>query len=52
MTGHKYLFTEMTVLGETVLFGDASEVKVKGKGNMKFLQKNEELMMVEEVYYI
>jgi hypothetical protein len=39
-------------LGGTVLFRDASKVEVKGKGNVKFLQKNGELEKVEEVYYI
>jgi hypothetical protein len=52
MTGHKNLFVEMTELAGTVSFGHASKVEVKGKGNMKFLQKNEKLRMVENVYYI
>jgi hypothetical protein len=52
MTGHKNLFIEMTELAGTVSFGHASKVEVKGKGNMKFLQKNEKLRMVENVYYI
>jgi hypothetical protein len=33
-------------------FRDVFKVKVKGKGNVKFLQKNGKLGMVEEVYYI
>jgi hypothetical protein len=52
MTDHKHLFAEMTELAGTVSFGDASKVEDKGKGNMKFLQKNEKLEMVEDVYYI
>jgi hypothetical protein len=52
MTGHKHLFVEMTELARTVSFGDASKVEVKGKGSVKFLQKNEKLGMVENVYYI
>jgi hypothetical protein len=52
MTGHKHLFTEMTELSETVSFGDASKVEVKGKENIKFLEKKREIEMVEEIYYI
>jgi hypothetical protein len=52
MTDHKHLFIEMTELTDTVSFGDASKVEVKGKDNMKFLQKNEKLRMIEDVYYI
>jgi hypothetical protein len=37
MTGHKHLFAEMTELGGTVSFIDASKVEVKEKENMKFL---------------
>jgi hypothetical protein len=52
MTSHKHLFAEMTELAGIVSFGDASKVEVKRKGNVKFLQKNEKLRMVEDVYYI
>jgi Zinc knuckle len=52
MTGHKHLFTKMIELAGTVSFGDASKVEVKEKGNVKFLQKNGKLRMVEDVYYI
>jgi hypothetical protein len=52
MTGHKHLFTEMTELAGIVSSRDASKVEVKGKGNVKFLQKNGKLGMVEDVYYI
>jgi calcineurin-like phosphoesterase family protein len=39
MTGHKYLFAEMTELARTVSFGDATKVEVKGKGSVKFLRR-------------
>jgi GAG-pre-integrase domain len=52
MTGHKHLFADMTELAGAVSFGDTSKVEVKGKGSVKFLQKNEKLGMVENVYYI
>jgi hypothetical protein len=52
MTSHKHLFTEMTELGGIVSFGDVSKVEVKGKENVKFLQKNGELRMIEAIYYI
>jgi hypothetical protein len=52
MTSHKHLFAEMTELGEIVSFGDVSKVEVKGKENVKFLQKNGELRMIEAIYYI
>jgi hypothetical protein len=52
MTGHKHLFAEMTELAGTVFFGDAFKVEDKRKGNVKFLQKNGKLGMVEDVYYI
>jgi aspartyl/asparaginyl-tRNA synthetase len=42
----------MIELTGTVSFGDASKIEVKGKINEKFLQKNEKLRMVEDVYYI
>jgi hypothetical protein len=52
MIGHKDLFIEMTELAEIVSFEDASKVEVKGKDDVKVLQKNEKLEMVEDVYYI
>jgi hypothetical protein len=52
MTNHKYLFVEMTELARTVYFKNTSKVEVKGIRNVKFLQKNEELGMVEKIYYI
>jgi hypothetical protein len=52
MIGHKHLFAEMTELAGTVFFRDVSKVEDKGKDNVKFLQKNEKLGMVESIYYI
>jgi transposase InsO family protein len=52
MIGHKHLFAEMIELAGTVSFGDAFTVEVKGKGNVKFLQKNGKFRMVEDIYYI
>jgi hypothetical protein len=52
MTSHKHLFTEMTELEGSVSFGDASKVEVKGKENVKFLQKNGRFGMIEDVYFI
>jgi hypothetical protein len=52
MTNHKYLFAKMTELSETISFGEASKVEVKGTRNVTFLQKNEKLGMVKEIYYI
>jgi hypothetical protein len=42
----------MTEFVGIVSFRDASKVEVNGKGNVNFLQKNEKLGMVEDVYYI
>jgi hypothetical protein len=52
MTGHKHLFAEITELARIFSFGDASKIENKGKDNVKFLQKNEKLRMVKNVYYI
>jgi hypothetical protein len=52
MTGHKHLIAEMIELARIVFFEDASKVEVKEKDNVKFLQKNRKLGMVEDVYYI
>jgi hypothetical protein len=40
MSGHKYLFIEMEEISGTISFGDVSKVEVKGKGKVKFIQKN------------
>jgi hypothetical protein len=42
----------MTELEGSVSFGDAFEMEVKGKENVKFLQKNERFRMIENVYFI
>jgi hypothetical protein len=52
MIGHKNLFAEMTELAGIISFRDTSKVEVTGKDNVKFLQKNVKLKMVEDVYYI
>jgi hypothetical protein len=52
MSGHKNLFIEMEEIAGTVLFGDASKVEVKGKGKIKFIQKNGGTGMIEDVYFI
>ena len=52
MTGHKHLFEEMTEIEGSVSFGDASKVKVKGRGKVKFLRKNGMVGIIENVYYI
>jgi hypothetical protein len=47
MTDHKHLFAEMTELARIVSFGDSSKVEVKGKYNVKFLEKNETWKMTD-----
>jgi hypothetical protein len=52
MSGHKNLFVEMEEIVGKVSFGDASKVEVKGKGKVKFIQKNESTGIIEDVYFI
>jgi hypothetical protein len=52
MSGHKNLFVEMEEIVGKVSFGDASKVEVKGKGKVKFIQKNESTEIIEDVYFI
>jgi GAG-pre-integrase domain len=52
MSGHKNLFVEMEEIAGTVSFGDASKVEVKGKGKVKFIQKNGSTGIIEDVYFI
>jgi hypothetical protein len=52
MSGHKNLFVEMEEIIGKVSFGDASKVEVKGKGKVKFIQKNESTGIIEDVYFI
>ncbi|KAI5411646.1 hypothetical protein KIW84_056643 [Lathyrus oleraceus] len=41
MCGHKHLFKEMRKIEDgNVSFGDASKVKVEGKGTIRYLQKD------------
>jgi Integrase core domain/GAG-pre-integrase domain len=52
MSGYKNLFVEMEEIAGTVSFGDASKVEVKGKGKVKFIQKNGSTRIIEDVYFI
>lgn len=53
MCGHKHLFKELkTVEDGHVSFGDASKVKVEGKGTICFLQKKGVVGSIEGVYYV
>jgi transposase InsO family protein len=52
MSGHKNLFVEMEDIVGAVSFGDASKVDVKGKGKVKFIQKNGSIKIIEDVYFI
>jgi hypothetical protein len=52
ISGHKNLFVELEEIAGTFLFGDASKVEVKGKGKIKFIQKNGGTRMIEDVYFI
>jgi GAG-pre-integrase domain len=52
MSGHKNLFIEMEETAGTVSFGDASNVEVKDKDKVTFIQKNGGTGMIEDVYFI
>ncbi|XP_020271910.1 golgin subfamily A member 3-like [Asparagus officinalis] len=53
MCGHKHLFVEMQKIEDGhVLFGDASKVRVKGRGKICFLQKDGKEGSIENVYYV
>ena len=53
MCGHEYLFKKMQKIEDGhVLFGDASKVKVKGRGTIHFLQKDGIMWSIQDVYYI
>ncbi|XP_020271909.1 cingulin-like [Asparagus officinalis] len=53
MCGHKHLFVEMQKIEDGhVLFGDASKVRVKGRGKICFLQKDNKEGSIENVYYV
>ncbi|CAJ2652499.1 unnamed protein product [Trifolium pratense] len=53
MCGHKHLFKEMQKIEDDhVSFGDASKVKVEGKGTICYLQKDGLIQSIKEVYYV
>ncbi|KAI5387949.1 hypothetical protein KIW84_073876 [Lathyrus oleraceus] len=53
MCGHKHLFKEMRKIEDgNVSFGDASKVKVGGKGTIRYLQKDGLIGSIEDVYYV
>ena len=53
MCGHEYLFKEMQKIEDGhVSFGDASNVEVKGRGTIHFLQKDGVMGSIQDVYYV
>jgi GAG-pre-integrase domain/Zinc knuckle len=53
MCGHKHLFKEMRKVEDGhVSFGDASKVEVKGQGTVCYLQKDDLVGSIQDVYYI
>ncbi|KAI5427463.1 hypothetical protein KIW84_032754 [Lathyrus oleraceus] len=53
MCGHKHLFKEMRKIEYgNVSFGDASKVKVEGKGTIHYLQKDGLIGSIQDVYYV
>ncbi|KAI5407971.1 hypothetical protein KIW84_053994 [Lathyrus oleraceus] len=51
--GHKHLFKEMRKIEDgNVSFGDASKVKVEGKGTIRYLQKDGLIGSIQDVYYV
>jgi len=53
MCGHKHLFKEMEKIEDgNVSFGDASKVKVEGKGTICYLQKDGLIGSIQDVYYV
>jgi hypothetical protein len=53
MCGHKHLFKEMQKIEDGhVSFGDASKVKVEGKGRICYLQKDGLIGSIKDVYYV
>ena len=53
MCGHKHLFVEMKEIDDGhVSFGDASKVQVKGRGKIRFYQKDGKEGHIENVYYV
>src|SRR4051812_8582951 len=53
MCGNKHLFKEMQKIEDChVSFGDASKVKVEGKGMICYLQKDDMTGSIQYVYYV
>ncbi|KAI5418245.1 hypothetical protein KIW84_042753 [Lathyrus oleraceus] len=53
MCGHIHLFKEMRKIEDgNVSFGDASKVKVEGKGTIRYLQKDGLIGSIQDVYYV
>ncbi|KAI5424780.1 hypothetical protein KIW84_030821 [Lathyrus oleraceus] len=53
MCGHKHLFKEMRKIEDgNVPFGDASKVKVEGKGTIRYLQKDVLIGSIQDVSYV
>ncbi|KAI5421061.1 hypothetical protein KIW84_044773 [Lathyrus oleraceus] len=53
MCGHKHLFKEMRKIEDgNVSFGDASKVKVEGKGTIRYLQKDKLIGSIQDVYCV
>jgi len=53
MCGNKYLFKEIQKIEDGhVAFGDASKVEVKGRGTISYLQKDDLIGSIQDVYYV
>jgi len=53
MSGNKYLFKEIQKIEDIhVAFGDVSKVEVKGRGTISYLQKDDLIGSIQDVYYV
>jgi len=53
MCGKNYLFKEIQKIEDGhVTFGDASKVEVKGRGMISYLQKDDLIGSIQDVYYV
>ena len=53
MCSHNHLFKEIKKIEDGhVSFGDASKVRVEGKGTISFLQKDDLIGSIQDVYYV